>query len=110
LTTVAYAIGANADFYVPVDTNTLMNSRAVSPARQEGSGLRVILSDGVEKKADDASALHGTASYSPLWKPKPPGTPGKKTGGYNADARPGWIFRGVEDTDVQGLFKRAMTI
>ena len=107
---VAYAIGANADFYVPVDTNTLMNSRAVSPARQEGDGLRVTLSYGVEKKADYAAALHGTASYSPLWKPKPVGSPGKKTGGYNADARPGWIFRGVQETDIQGLFKRAMTI
>ena len=111
LTTVAYAIGANADFYVPVDTNALMNSRNIKIEYKQGGGYRAVISYGVYGgKATYAAALHGTASYSPLWKPKPPGTPGKKTGGYNADARPGWIFRGVEDTDVQGLFKRAMTI
>ncbi|MEE4290317.1 MAG: hypothetical protein V2J13_01055 [Cycloclasticus sp.] len=105
LTKVAYAIGANADFYVPVDTNALMNSRTIKIVPQNG-GFRATIG----YYQDYAAALHGTASYSPLWKPKPPGTLGKKTGGYNADARPGWIFRGVEDTDVQGLFKRAMTI
>ena len=110
LTIVAYAIGGNADFYVPVDTNNLMNSRAVSNAKQESDGLRVTLSYGVEKKADYAAALHGSDTYSPLWKPQMPGTPGKKTGGYNSSATPQWIPRGVADTDVNGIFAKAMKI
>lgn len=105
LTTVAYAIGANADFYVPVETNNLMNSREVKIIPMNGSFRATI-----GYYQEYAAALHGTASYSPLWKPKPVGSPGKKTGGYNADAKPGWIFRGVQETDIQGLFKKAMTI
>ena len=110
LTTLAYAIGGNADFYVPVETNALMNSRHVSSAVEHKGGLRVILSYGVMNKVDYAAYLHGTAGYSPLWKPKPVGTPGKKTGGYNADAKPGWIFRGVADTDVRTIFARGMQL
>ena len=103
LTTVAFAIGGAADFYVPVDTNALMNSRATSVIAS-GNGYQAKITYGT----DYAAALHGTANYSPLWKPKPAGTPGKKTGGYNPDAKPGWIFRGVADTDVDGIFKKAM--
>ena len=115
LTTVAYAIGAKADFYVPVDTNALMNSRAIKIIPHEG-GFRATIG----YYQDYAAALHGTASYSPLWRPMTPemraelksakNYTGRPTGGFNIHAKPGWIFRGVEYTDVQGLFKKAMTI
>lgn len=108
LSIVAYAIGGNADFYVPVDTNALMNSRAVRVIPYRGS-FRAILSYG-GPKASYAFYLHGSMTQSPLWKPKPAGTPGKKTGGYNPIATPQWIPRGVADTDVEGIFKRAMKI
>jgi hypothetical protein len=108
LTAVIYAIGGKADFYVPVDTNALMTSRAVHIA-PHNKGYRATLSYG-GPKASYALALHGTATYSPLWKPKPPGTPGKPTGGYNASARPGWIFMGVAETDVEGMFAEAMKV
>ena len=110
LMTVAYAIGGNADFYVPVDTNALMNSRATSPPTDHDGRRRVVISYGIEKKADYAAALHGSETYSPLWKPQPAGTPGKKTGGYNPAATPQWIPRGVADTDVQGIFAEQMKI
>jgi hypothetical protein len=108
LTAVIYAIGGKADFYVPVDTNALMNSRAVHIA-PHNKGYRATLSYG-GPKASYALYLHGTATYSPLWKPKPRGAPGKPTGGYNPSAKPGWIFRGVNETDIEGMFAEAMKI
>jgi hypothetical protein len=108
LTTVAYAVGGNADFYVPVDTNALMTSRAVH-ITPHSKGYRATLSYG-GPKAPYALALHGTSTYSPLWKPKPRGAPGKPTGGYNPSAKPGWIFRGVDDTDIEGMFAEAMKV
>jgi hypothetical protein len=108
LTIVAFQIGGNADFYVPVDTNNLMNSRAIRVIPNK-DGFRAILSYG-GPKVSYPLFLHGTATYSPLWKPKLPGTPGKKTGGYNSSALPGWIFRGVADTDINGIFAKAMKI
>ena len=105
LTAVVYAIGGNADFYVPVDTNALMNSRETHVV-PHGNGYRATLG----YYQSYALALHGTATYSPLWKPKPRGAPGKPTGGYNASAKPGWIFRGVAETDIEGIFAEAMKV
>jgi hypothetical protein len=105
LTAVVYAIGGRADFYVPVDTNALMNSRETHVIPHK-NGYRATLG----YYQNYALALHGTATYSPLWKPKPPGSPGKPTGGYNASARPGWIFMGVAETDVEGIFAEAMKV
>jgi hypothetical protein len=105
LTAVVYAIGGRADFYVPVDTNALMNSRETHVIPHK-DGYRATLG----YYQNYALALHGTATYSPLWKPKPPGSPGKPTGGYNASARPGWIFIGVAETDVEGIFAEAMKV
>ena len=105
LTAVIFAIGGKADFYVPVDTNALMNSRETNVTPYK-NGYRAKL--GYYQKY--ALALHGSATYSPLWKPKPPGTPGKPTGGYNPIATPGWIFRGVAETDIKGIFAEAMKI
>jgi hypothetical protein len=105
LTAVIYAVGGNADFYVPVDTNALMNSRETHVV-PHNKGYRATLG----YYQNYALALHGTATYSPLWKPKPPGTPGKPTGGYNASATPRWIFRGVDDTDIEGIFAEAMKV
>jgi hypothetical protein len=105
LTAVVYAIGGRADFYVPVDTNALMNSRETHVIPHK-DGYRATLG----YYQNYALALHGTATYSPLWKPKPPGSPGKPTGGYNASARPGWIFMGVAETDVEGIFAEAMKV
>jgi hypothetical protein len=108
LTAVVYAVGGRADFYVPLDTNALITSRAVHVAPHK-NGYRATLSYG-GPKASYALALHGTATYSPLWKPKPPGTPGKPRGGYNPSAKPGWIFRGVSEIDVKGMFAEAMKV
>ena len=105
LTTVAYAIKGNADFYVPVDTNALMNSGTIS-VMPHSSGFRATI--GYYQKY--AAALHGSSKYTPLWKPQPAGTPGKKTGGYNAAATAQWIPRGVADTDVVGIFAEQMKV
>tara|TARA_R110000850_G_scaffold145062_1_gene267108 strand:- start:111 stop:554 length:444 start_codon:yes stop_codon:yes gene_type:complete len=116
LTAVIYAIGGNADFYVPVDTNALMNSREthVTPHK---NGYRATLG----YYQNYALALHGSATYSPLWKPVDPFERewrqesaktfvGNGKGGWNPSARPGWIFMGVAETDVEGMFAEAMKI
>ena len=105
LTSVIFAVGGKADFYVPVDTNALMNSRETHVVAHK-DGYKATLG----YYQHYALALHGTSTYSPLWKPKPPGTPGKPTGGYNPIATPGWIFRGVAETDIKGMFAEAMRI
>ena len=119
LTTVIYAIGGNADFYVPVDTNALMNSREthVTPYK---NGYRGTLSYG-GPKASYALYLHGSATYTPLWKPVDPFERewrqesyktfvGNGKGGWNPNATPRWIDRGVAETDIKGMFAEAMKI
>ena len=108
LTAVIYAIGGRADFYVPVETNALMTSRA-TPVVKHKDGYKATLSYG-GPKASYALALHGSATYTPLWKPKPVGSPGKPKGGYNPSATPRWIDRGVDETDIDGIFRESMKI
>tara|TARA_R110002153_G_scaffold8006_1_gene35144 strand:- start:635 stop:1045 length:411 start_codon:yes stop_codon:yes gene_type:complete len=105
LTAVIYAIGGRADFYVPVDTNALMNSRETFVVKQN-DGYTATLGYYQEY----ALALHGSATYTPLWKPRPRGAPGKPKGGYNPSATPRWIDRGVDETDVDGIFRESMEI
>ena len=105
LTAVIYAIGGRADFYVPVDTNALMNSRETFVVKQN-DGYRATLGYYQEY----ALALHGSATYTPLWKPRPRGALGKPKGGYNPSATPRWIDRGVDETDIDGIFRESMEI
>lgn len=105
LTAVIYAIGGRADFYVPVETNALMNSRE-TPVVKHKDGYRATLGYYQEY----ALALHGSATYTPLWKPRPRGAPGKPKGGYNPSATPRWIDRGVDETDIDGIFRESMEI
>jgi len=105
LTTLGTVIGGKADFYVPVDTNALMNSREIR-VRPVGGGWRLTIG----YYQDYAYFLHGDKSYKPTWAPKPAGTLGKPTGGYNASATPGWIYRGVNETDIPATLKKAMQL
>jgi hypothetical protein len=105
LTAVIYAIGGRADFYVPVETNALMNSRE-TPVVKHKDGYRATLGYYQEY----ALALHGSATYTPLWKPRPVGATGKPKGGYNPSATPRWIDRGVDETDIDGIFRESMEI
>lgn len=109
LTTLAFEIGGNADFYVPVDTNALVNSRHIK-VEPTSTGFRATISYGVNGVAGYAAYLHGDDSSSPLWKPKPVPSPGKLTGGYNSEATPQWIPKGVADTDIMKVLKEASKI
>lgn len=81
-------LGLLADFYVPVDTNNLINSRAIKVSK---SGENVTMTIGYYQ--DYAAALHSPKKGGKMdgWKPRPVPSPGKKTGGYNADAKQGWL-------------------
>jgi hypothetical protein len=116
LTAVIYAIGGRADFYVPVDTNALMTSRATFVVKQN-DGYTATLGYYQEY----ALALHGSATYTPLWKPVDPFERewrqesaktfvGNGKGGWNPDATPRWIDRGVDETDIDGIFRESMEI
>lgn len=85
-------IGANAAQYVPIDTAALLNSQ-FRTIEQGPTGLvgRIGYTQAY------AAALHERMD----WKPKPPGTPGKPNGGYNPDAQPGYLARGVEESREQ---------
>jgi len=105
LETVAYAVGARADFYVPIDTSALINSRSIRVEAHEG-GFRATIGYYQEY----AKYLHGINGVTPIWTPKPSGTPGKKTGGYNANAEPNWITKGAAEIDMKGMLAQAMKV
>lgn len=81
-------LGLRADFYVPVDTNNLVNSRNV---KVSSVGDNVTVTIGYYQSY--AAALHSPKKGGRMdgWKPKPVPSPGKETGGYNADAKQGWL-------------------
>lgn len=75
-------LAGTADFYVPIDTSALVQSRSYR-IRYNGDGWKMTYG----YYTDYAAALHERND----WQPKPPNTPGKKGGGYNPDARPNWM-------------------
>lgn len=82
LFTMYTILAGEADFYVPVDTSTLVKSRSYR-VRDNGSGWRLTYG----YYTDYAAALHERTD----WNPKPPNTPGKKGGGYNPNAVSNWM-------------------
>lgn len=75
-------LASHADEYTPIDTGTLRKSRSYR-IRNNGNGWRLTYG----YYTDYAAALHERTD----WSPRPPNTPGKKGGGYNAEARPNWM-------------------
>lgn len=75
-------LAGTADFYVPIDTSALVQSRSY---RIRPSGDSWTLTYGYY--TDYAAALHERTD----WQPKPPDTKGKKGGGYNENAKPNWM-------------------
>lgn len=75
-------LSGTADYYVPVDTSALVQSRT-SRIRKAGDNYRLTYGYYTEY----AQYLHESRN----WEPKPPGTPGKPNGGYNPNAKPGWL-------------------
>lgn len=85
-------IGSNAAQYVPIDTATLLNSQ-FRTVEKGPTGLV----GRIGYTQEYAAALHERMD----WQPKMPGTPGKPNGGYNPDAQPGYLARGVEESREQ---------
>jgi hypothetical protein len=88
LYTMGNEMGAASDHYVPVDSANLVNSRALR-VTQTADGWRLTIS----YYGKQAGALHSPKTGSKMdgWKPKPPGSPGKPTGGYNPNAKQDWL-------------------
>jgi hypothetical protein len=82
LFTMYTTLAGTADFYVPVDTSALVQSRSYR-LRHNGSGWTLTYG----YYTDYAAALHERHD----WQPKPPNTPGKEGGGYNPNAKPEWM-------------------
>ncbi|MEQ3653694.1 MAG: hypothetical protein ABNH21_06575 [Glaciecola sp.] len=104
LTTVAYMVGGRADFYVPIDTSALLNSRQIS-ITPEGESYRATIG----YYQDYAVFLHGSETFTPTWQPKPAGSASKPTGGYNAQASAFWINKGAEEIDVPAKLRELLT-
>lgn len=79
-------LGGTADFYAPVDTTALIKSRD-RKIEQTTGGWKLTYGYYTEY----AAALHDPEGELKGWKPKPPNTQGKKGGGYNPNAREGWM-------------------
>ena len=109
LTEIAGVVLSRAKFYVPLDTGDLQNSdfRQVFADRED----RLVAVMGYT--AFYALPLHGTESYSPIWRPRAPGERGKPLqAGYNADATPQFLSRGVEESEanIQTIIKANNTL
>ena len=101
-------LSATANYYVPVDTSTLIKSRA-QKIRRNGNKWR--LTYGYYTKY--AAALHSPKPSGKMngWSPVRPGTKGKKGGGYNPNARQGWmdIAWDVSGEEALRIFKRIVS-
>lgn len=75
-------LSGTADFYTPLDTGALRNSKSY---RIRQNGDKWVMTYGYY--TDYAAALHERTD----WTPKPAGTPSKPNGGYNPDAEPNWM-------------------
>jgi len=71
-----------ADFYVPIDTGSLVDSRSYR-MRKNTEGWRMTYG----YYSDYAAALHERTD----WNPKPPPKGEDGGGGYNPEARPNWM-------------------
>lgn len=71
-----------ADFYVPIDTGSLVDSRSYR-MRKNAEGWRMTYG----YYSDYAAALHERTD----WNPKPPPKGEDGGGGYNPEARPNWM-------------------
>jgi hypothetical protein len=91
VTKAAFIVGSRSDYYVPVDTSALLNSR-FTRAIELPTGWRGI----VGYSQGYAAALHERTD----WSPKPPGSPGKRTGGYNPNAKPKFLQIGAEESEA----------
>ncbi len=85
---LATTFGNYTDFLVPIDSGTLMDSRNQT-VTQTGDLFKATI--GYYGK--QAGILHSPKPGGKMdgWKPKPVPSPGKKTGGFNADARQDWF-------------------
>lgn len=88
LYSMGFGLQAAANHYVPVDTSNLVNSARVT-VEQSGETFRMTLG----YYSNYAAALHSPEKGSKMdgWKPKPVPSPGKKTGGYNPQAKQDWM-------------------
>ena len=95
---------AKAMVYTPIDKSFLINSSFRSPPQRVGN--KVVGMAGYTQ--DYAAALHENTN----WQPKRPGTPGKRTGGYNPRATPKFLEKGFEETEQQqrAAVRRIMSV
>ena len=111
LTKVLYLLGGRADQYAPVDTKALINSRFIKiESTATGGKFRGIIG----YAQPYAVPLHNPKPGGKMdnWKPVKPPAPGKPTGGYNAEAKQGWIQLGLDEIwpeKVKQVFMKELT-
>jgi hypothetical protein len=109
LTEIGGLVISYAKFYVPLDTGNLLNS----DFRQVFQDYDDVWTLTVGFTANYALPLHGTDTYTPLWKPRPVGAkvydqgkgkPPRIKSAVNNDATPQFLSRGIDDA-MDGIMK-----
>lgn len=96
---VGYAVGDAADYFVPIDTYDLIQSRKIV-IRTTPTGYTATIGyyePYAEFLYDDAT-----------WQPRQAGDSGKRGSGLNLNAESHWIHKGIEQVDVMAIFAREM--
>lgn len=95
--------------YVPLDTANLLNSR-FKTIEQEGA----VTFGRIGFTASYALPLHSPRPGSKMdnWQPKPVPSPGKQTGGYNAEAKQDWLNIGLDEAwpEIQRAVNEEMNL
>lgn len=94
MTEIISAIGTRANFYAPLDTSALINSQFREVARS-GSGVR----GRIGYTQNYAAALNDRDD----WTPQSAQTRPIGTGGYNPNARPGYLVQGAGEAVARDL-------
>ena len=104
--TAATLIKARAQQYVPIDTGALKNSSPVSKATESGGN---VITSTISYLQDYASYLHDPKPGGKMdgWQPQLPANRTPPGGGFNANAKQGWIYIGANEAQdsVNAAFK-----
>lgn len=101
-TQIAIVVQSRAQYYTPLDTNALINSQ-YREIKKDGNKWVVRIG----YTQNYAAPLHSPETKMVGWKPRPPDSPGKRGGGYNPNAREGFLTLGLNESEdnIQQILK-----
>lgn len=101
----AWKLGTASDYFVPMDTGDLMQSKEVTTPVREGGVWSVTLSYG----GDHTAAYAGWLYYNDNWSPRGPDASGKRGALTNPNAKSRWIEHGLQTINLNEVFREEMS-